>query len=146
MIEKFPYYVQNTLVRPGSPDIQEALSLIRKAVSRVVYVSSQKNDEAGASFVFEDVYEAIQEAAQALMALQGYKPYSHEAVIAFVRDHHNITAADIAAFDRYRILRNKCIYKGATVSATVCQEAAEFMKCFVPLLKRLFEEKSHMGI
>jgi len=60
-----------------------------------------------ATYIFEDIYECIREAAQSLMSLKGYKPYSHEAVISFLKEFFEFSESDIRTFDRYRVLRNK---------------------------------------
>ncbi len=146
MIEPFEYYEKENLVRKGSPDKQEALSLMRKALDRMEYVKEQIMSDKTASFVFEDIYESIREASQALMELIGYKPYSHEAVIAFLRDFHKINESEFNSFNRYRILRNKCIYRGARVTEDTCKEAFEFMVIFIPKLKKIFTEVSKVSL
>ena len=146
MIEKFAYYVDNNLVRTGSPDIQEALSLIRKSVNRIAYITGQKLNERNAEFIFEDVYEAVREASQSLMAIKGYKPYSHEALISVLLEFYSLPKEDISAFDRYRILRNKCVYAGAKVSVTVCDESINFLNRFLPKIKQIFEKESKIKV
>jgi uncharacterized protein YutE (UPF0331/DUF86 family) len=142
VIEKFQYYIDNNLVRAGSSDKEEALSLIRKSINRLTYIVNQKLNERNAEFIFEDVYEAIREASQSLMAIKGYKPYSHEAIISFLLEFYNLPKEDISTFDRYRILRNKCVYKGVKVSAIVCKESINFLNRFLPKIKCFFEKES----
>ncbi|MFH1229834.1 MAG: hypothetical protein V1678_05440 [Candidatus Aenigmatarchaeota archaeon] len=38
MIEKFQYYLEEKLARRGRPDVEEAKSLMKKAVNRLEYV------------------------------------------------------------------------------------------------------------
>ena len=142
MIERFQYYIENSLVKKGSPDIEEATSLIKKSINRVIYILNQKIDDKSAEFVFEDVYEAMREASQSLMELKGYKPYSHEALISFLSEFCDLPVSDISTLDRYRILRNKCVYRGAKTSSIVCKESIEFLQKFLPKIKALFEKES----
>ncbi len=141
MIEPFRKYVENGLVRAGGMDILEAKSLRDKALARLEYVKGQKIDDGSASFVFEDVYECLREAAQSLMALKGLKPYSHEAVIAFLRDSYNVPPNAVSRFDRYRILRNKAVYRGQNISSETCREALDFVSSFVPELVKFLEKE-----
>ena len=77
MIERFQYYLDSNLVRKQKADKEEAKSLMKKAVHRLSYVKKQEINQDTASFIFEDVYEALREASQSLMSMKGYKPYSH---------------------------------------------------------------------
>ncbi len=139
MIMKFQAYIENQMVRKGSPDKGEAESLLKKAEGRLKYsIKTREINENTASYVFEDIYECLREAAQSLMAIKGYKPYSHEALISFLREFFEFTEADIKSFDRYRILRNKTVYRGEFISEETCREALEFLLRFLPLIRKEF--------
>ncbi len=139
MIEKFQYYIDEGLVRKISVDKEEAKSLMNRAIQRVGYIKGQEINEDTSPFIFEDIYEAIREASQSLMSLKGYKPYSHEGLISFLREFYKFPDHEISAFDRYRILRNKTVYCAANVSPEVCKEALIFMESFLPKLRIAFE-------
>jgi len=141
LIERFHYYIDENLAKKQSPDRTEAKSLIEKASQRMNFIKIQKIDEATSTFIFEDIYECIREAAQSLMSLDGYKPYSHEAMISFLKEFYSFNEQDIITFDRYRILRNNCIYRAAKVSPETCKEALKFLEVFLPKLKIEFERK-----
>ncbi len=142
MIERFEYYLTANLVRKQKADKEEAKSLMKKAVHRLNYIKKQEIKEDTASFIFEDIYESLREASQSLMSLKGYKPYSHEALISFLRDFYNFTGSDISTFDRFRVLRNKTVYSAVWVSVEVCQEALAFLEDFLPKLSREFENSN----
>jgi uncharacterized protein (UPF0332 family) len=115
-----------------------------KATLRLDYIKKQKINENTSSFIFEDIYETLREAAQSLMSLKGYKPYSHEALISFLNEYGRFPKHEISAFDRYRILRNKTVYCAANVSPEACEEALKFLETFLPELKNAYE-KSQKG-
>ncbi|MGD0995594.1 MAG: hypothetical protein ABR909_08740 [Candidatus Bathyarchaeia archaeon] len=142
MIERFQYYLDAKLVRKEKVDKEEAKSLMKKAVYRLNYVKKQEINEDTASFIFEDVYESLREASQSLMSLKGYKPYSHEALISFLKEFYNFSASEISTFDRFRALRNKTVYCAVFVSVEVCQEALDFLEDFLPKLRREFESSN----
>ncbi|MBS3069019.1 hypothetical protein J4441_01505 [Candidatus Micrarchaeota archaeon] len=75
------------------------------------------------------------------MGLEGYKPYSHEAQIAFLRDRCGCSQYLISSFDRLRVLRNKCAYGVAAVSVEACKEAIGAVLSFLPVLKKRFDGK-----
>lgn len=141
MIEKFQFYLDENLVKKESADIEEAKSLIEKAFQRMDFIKTQHLNEKTSTFVFEDIYECLREAAQSLMSLEGYKPYSHEAVIAFLKEFCRFDEYEIESFNRYRILRNNCIYKAAKVSSTACRDAMKFSENFLPKIKNEFDKK-----
>jgi len=141
MIVEFQYYLDNNLARKASPDKGEAGALLQKAEGRLDFsIKVRRINENTATYIFEDIYECLREAAQSLMSLKGYKPYSHEAVISFLREFFRFSESDLETFDRYRILRNKAVYRGERISATVCREALDFLLNFLPELKNEFRK------
>jgi transposase-like protein len=108
---------------------------------RMNFIKIQKIDVSVSTFIFEDIYECIREATQSLMSIDGYKPYSHEALISFLKEFYKFDESDITTFDRYRILRNNCIYRAAKVSPEVCKESLRFLEEFLPKIKKEFDRK-----
>jgi uncharacterized protein (UPF0332 family) len=139
MIERWQFYIEQRLVRQGTPNAAESRALMERAIARLAFVEQQHITETIAPFVFEDIYESVREAGQALMELRGWKPYSHEAVIAFLREFHNLHVADLSSMDRYRILRNKIVYRAEKVTISTCQAALNFAKHFLPELHKEFD-------
>ena len=86
--------------------------------------------------MFEQVYEAMREAGQALLAEKGFKPYSHEATIAFLAEQNVLPLAAINKLDGFRILRNKSVYGAKQVSKQSCLDAIGFATTIVPILAR----------
>ncbi len=140
MIQKFQYYLDEHLARKVAVDCEEAKSLMHKATLRLDYIKKQEIKEDTSAFIFEDIYETLREAAQSLMSLEGYKPYSHEALISFLKEFYQFPEHEISSFDRYRILRNKTVYCAANVSPEVCKEALKFSETFLPKLKKAYEK------
>jgi uncharacterized protein (UPF0332 family) len=140
MIEHFQYYLDANLAKKQKPDKEEAKSLMKKAVHRLDYVKKQKINQDTASFIFEDIYEALREASQSLMSMKGYKPYSHEALISFLKEFYHFPGSAISTFDRFRILRNKTVYCAIWVSVETCQEALNFLEDFLPKLRNELEK------
>lgn len=143
MIKEFQYYLNNNLAKKASPDKGEAEALVKKAAGRLDFsIKARELNENTAPYIFEDVYECLREAAQSLMSLKGYKPYSHEALISFLKEFFDFSESDIASFNRYRILRNKTVYRGEKISAEICKEALNFLLKFLPELKNRFNKLS----
>ncbi|MFH1229849.1 MAG: hypothetical protein V1678_05520, partial [Candidatus Aenigmatarchaeota archaeon] len=62
-------------------------------------------------------------------------------MISFIREFYKFSDAELSAFDRYRILRNKAVYSAFIVSADTCKEALKFLENFLPKLKREFDRE-----
>ena len=106
-----------------------------KAGRRLRYIKQHTVDDNNADFIFEDAYDCMREAAQAIMSLRGYKPLNHEVVIAFLRDEENITPAIIERFDSYRKLRNKSVYAARQTSITTAAESIAFAEELLKILR-----------
>jgi len=140
MIKPFEYYLNENLVRKSSSNISMAKSLLQKAEIRLKRIGSEKIEEENSSILFEDVYEALREASQSLMEIKGFKPYSHEAIISFLREYKLLPEEKISIIDNYRILRNNSVYKAEKVSLQKCIEALDFTKKSLPEIKDRFND------
>lgn len=127
------FYIESGLVRQGSKDPGESKAMIVRASKRLEYVKSQSITEGNASFLFEDIYEIMRECVHGLMAANGYKPYSHEATVAFLDECHKPYFGEklIEAFNRYRIIRNNIMYRANFVSKEEATKALDVAENFV---------------
>ena len=140
MIQPFEYYEKSNLVEKTTLNVSLAKPLIEKAEIRLKRILKEKITETEASIVFEDIYESVREASQALMQLAKYRPLSHEAIIAFLRKNKYLSEEKINILNNYRILRNKSVYQAENISIDKCNEAIKFAKRILPEIKRKFEE------
>ncbi|MBN2052442.1 hypothetical protein JW756_02980 [Candidatus Woesearchaeota archaeon] len=141
MIQEFKYYLENQLAKKSSPDKGEAEALMSKATGRLEFsIRARKINNNTAPYIFEDVYECLREAGQALMSIKGYKPYSHEALISFLEEFFSFSESEISTLNRYRVLRNKTVYQGERISAETALEALRFLQGFLPKLKKEFDK------
>lgn len=96
--------------------------------------------EQNAAFRFEDAYEVIREAVQAFMALEGYKPYSHEATVSFGYDKKLLSEPESNSFDRYRQIRNDITYKGKNTTKEEAKEIISFAEITLKILEKKFKD------
>ena len=140
IIKPFEYYIKENLVRKTIPNKSMAKALVQKSIIRLDRINKNKIEKEESSIVFEEIYESIRETAQALMELRGYKPYSYEALIAFLKEQNYLSEGIITTLDHYRILRNNSVYQAEKISLEKCQEAKEFANQVIPKLKEKVEE------
>ena len=140
MIKPFEYFIKENLVAKSAKNPAMAEALMQKAEIRLKRIISSKIEEAEASIVLEDIYESLREASQAIMELEGYKPYSHEALVAFINEYKILSDGDASVLDSFRILRNNSVYKAEKISLPRCRQALEFAKSVLPELRKKFSE------
>ena len=135
MTREFEYYLEKNLAKRSVINRSLAKSLMEKAELRLKLLNEDKITDEMASIMFEETYETIREASQSLMQVKGFKPYSHDALIAFLIKEKLMPEQFIKSFDRYRILRNKSVYEAQRVSIETCKEALQFAKRRIPEVK-----------
>ena len=142
MINSFDNYLKQGKAKKKTPDFEEAKALLFKSENRIHYTKSKKITNKTAAFVLEDSYEAIRESAQALMSIKGFKPYSHEATISFIKDFHSLdfNEEEVRKFDRFRQLRNNSIYQAKPISEQDARSCFLFAAYFVNKIKSILKK------
>lgn len=142
MIQPFEQHLKEGRARRTSPDPEMAGNLIRMAQARLDAAKGIPITHASIIIVFDAAYDAARQAAQALMLVEGYKPYGHDAAISYLKTHHVVDFSEqiVYDFDRFRKLRNEAEYEGrpvgkeATLALLVL--AAAVIKKTAALLKK----------
>jgi len=143
MINSFENYLKLGKVKKKTPDYEEAKALFRQSKERMQYAKLKDISKKTAKFVLQDSYEAAREAAQSLMSKHGFKPYSHEATISYIKRFHgdDFSEEDIFKFDHFRQLRNNSVYKAAKVMEDDAKSCILFAKKFLKQAKPLLNKK-----
>jgi hypothetical protein len=140
-IENFKKYIEMGKVKRKSIDVSQADELMKLSDKHLKYVKKQEIIDDSSRFVFKDIYDIMREASQSVMALRGYKPISHEAVVAFLRDIIILERKYVDGFDRYRKLRNRVVYEAKDVEIITCKDAFKFMKEFLLVIKKVYDNE-----
>ena len=120
----FEYYLGLKDVRKCSPDKQLAISLARDMDARINDATRLDASEFP-KLVFETFYDALRDFCDALLALEGYKSYSHEGSISFLAKK-GFDAAFISAFDSFRYKRNGSKYYGLKITPAEAEAIKKF--------------------
>lgn len=139
-MKPFQYYIDMEMVRQGSKDKNTAKNILARATRRLEFVRSQEINQDTAPFIFEYAYEVIRECVHGLMIAEGYKPYSHEATVAFIDERYKDQFGEklVRAFDRYRIIRNDIMYRANPVSMEETIKALETADEYVRITQGIF--------
>lgn len=137
---RFKFYLGQGKVRKVAKDPSLARSLGKNLRSRGE-MALALDTKTFAMLVFENLYDCLREICDALLAMDGYKTYSHEASITYLREK-GVPDGLVAQIDRYRRRRNASKYYGKTVSSEDAEDIRGFYIKYAPQLLELLEAKS----
>lgn len=135
--------VKEGVVRKSFHDKERAKSLSKEAKERIDnYAGRIKIDDMNARFVVEEYYESIIELVHALMSLKGFRCYSHDCAIEFLREFFPdiVSENEINFLHRFRILRNGIKYKGENISKQDALKWISRSKGAFGIIERLLKE------
>jgi hypothetical protein len=125
-MREFEYYVNKKDVKKVSQDKQLAISLVVDMEERTS--DAMKLDtEAFPKIIFESVYDALRDFCDALLAVEGYKSYSHEGSISFLAKK-GLDVAFMSALDNFRYKRNGSKYYAKKITPEDAKLIIEFYK------------------
>lgn len=139
----FGDFLKEGLVKRIMPDVQLAKSLVKIAEARMKNIELLPMSDGNSFMVIENCYEAIKELSDALLALKGFKSYSHEANIEFLKEFYSVklSAGDINRANRYRILRNDIKYRGLVTTKKEAENVLGNVKVITKTLMEILDNE-----
>jgi len=122
----FEYFVKENKVKKKSVDINLAKSLVRSSKDRFDF--AVKLIDTKPRYALENAYEAVIELTDALLALNGYKSWSHEANIAFLKNFKEFSFVELERLDGIRRKRHSSKYYGVFFEKAEVMREIEFLK------------------
>ena len=138
-MKQFEFYIQNKDVRKISPDFALASSLVKDMFNRTNMVLTLDLKKF-AKIIFENIYDALRDFCDALLIVDGYKSYSHEASISYLKNY-NFSEEDITKLDNFRYIRNGSKYYGKDISIQDAKEIKKFYLKNINKIKKNIREK-----
>ncbi len=140
-MKDFDIFIQEGYVKKQIPDMNLSDSLVKDSAKRMGYATSSILTEESAKYIYENIYESLREAADAILFIKGFKSFSHEATISFLQRFKEVSYSEIAQLDRMRIKRNGMKYYGKLCPMDDAREAVEFadrlLKKIIALQKKI---------
>jgi len=140
-MKSFEDFIREGKVFVREPRKALAKALIDSGFDRLDHTKKQGLTASNARYIVEDSYESLKELAEAKLALQGYKSYSHEAAIIFLKRFEIITPYELRIMDELRKKRNGIKYYGKSASIDDAKMSLEFAKKFIIKLKLILDEQ-----
>ena len=128
----FEYYLGEGSVKRRSHDLELAKSLINDARDRFEKVSRLDAD-VFSKIIFENVYDALRDILDAILAIDGYKSYSHEASIAYLKAY-GVEISVLMELDAFRQTRNGSKYYGKGIAKSDSDSIVKFYANHAPKL------------
>jgi uncharacterized protein (UPF0332 family) len=120
-------------VKKIKPNPEQATSLFHLATRRLESIE-KRGDEEFPQLLVESYYEAIKELISALLALHGYKSYSHECLLSFLSAFYPTTLDSVQMhfLDEMRKLRGDIQYRGREI-------AEDYLERNLPLIEKILD-------
>ena len=122
----FEFFVENKDVKKSSKDIALAKSLIKDMAKRIKDVNALEVTKFS-KIIFENLYDALRDFADAVLAIKGFKSYSHQASFAYLANY-GFDSYILDSLDKYRYIRNGSKYYGYEISIEEAKSLLEFYK------------------
>jgi len=134
---QFNDFIKEGKVRKALPDKPLIDSLLRTADSDLKFLDTLPITDNSARKLLISYYDTLRSLLEALASKEGYKVYSHEALVYFLKDiKHESLLAD--KFDRFRKLHNKLNYYGGLISVEEVKEIKPEIKATINQLRKKY--------
>jgi len=126
-------------IKEKTPDEARARSVIEEAEHRLKFFKDMKINESSTNYIIENMYDVIRELIEAKMLIDGYKTYSHEAIVSYLKVLE-FQDSEIKFVDTLRETRHKTKYYGLITDIEYADKVVSFTKEIYKKLKTLLEE------
>lgn len=123
-MKPFEYFLENQEVKKASVDINLAKSLAKDMIGRMKDVLSLDISKFP-KIIFENIYDSLRDFADALLAIDGFKSYSHQASFAYL-SKYSFEDSVLDTLDKFRYKRNSSKYYGQDISVDEAKEILNF--------------------
>ena len=127
-------------VKKVKENTEQARSLHQLAKRRLESIKKRRKDEF-LQLLLESYYETIKELICALLAIHGYKSYSHECLISFIDEYYPTILDDfqIHFLDNMRKLRSGIQYRGRDVADDYLERNSSVLEKIISALLKTLE-------
>lgn len=109
-MKEFEFFLNRGDVKKQIPDKNLSEATFKECLERLE-LSKGLLQKAKPKYVLENAYEAMREAADSILYLDGFKSFSHEASIVYLIKR-GFNEQDVMDLDRFRKIRNGIKYYG----------------------------------
>ena len=121
---------------------EQAKALLQLAKRRLESIKKRRKDEYP-QLLIESYYEAIKELISSLLAIHGYKSYSHECLVSFLKEYYPDFLDDFQLhfLDSMRKLRSDIQYRGRDVADDYLERNSSTIKKIIEILFNIIQKE-----
>ena len=121
---------------------EQAKALFQLAKRRLESIKKRRKDEYP-QLLIESYYEAIKELISSLLAIHGYKSYSHECLISFLNEYYPdfLDEFQIRFLDGMRKLRSDIEYRGRDVADDYLERNSSTIEKIIEILFNIIQKE-----
>lgn len=137
-MEPFEYFIEDKKVHRISVNLARAKSLIKDSEERIAK-SNKLDVNDFAKIIFENIYDAIRDLCDAVLILDGWKSFSHEASISYLlKKGFDVSVVD--RLDKFKYKRNGSKYYGEKIDIWEAKDIKAFYLEIKDKLYKLLEK------
>lgn len=133
----FEYFIAKGDVKRQTKNEILAKALLRGSADRLSFIKRLGLSEENAKYIVENSYDVIRELIEARLSIDGFKSYSHEATILFLKKFPEFKESEISFIDNLRKIRNGIKYYGKEAHVNEAKTALNFLNSVLLRLKKL---------
>jgi len=129
----FEDFIRSGIARKATGDKSLIKSFTNSSEEDLVFLRTLELTEISARKIMSNYYDVLRAVLEALALFKGYKIYSHEAFTFFLEyiDEKKLSEQ----FERFRKIRNKINYYGASISVDESKDHVKKMELLITKLK-----------
>jgi len=137
-MRKFKEFKDQGWIKERTPDKAKAKSLVESSKHRFDYFKSLIVNDISSNYIIENMYDVIRELVEAKMILDGYKTYSHEAMVSYLKVI-GFTDLEVKFTDELRETRHRTKYSGFITDVEYAKKVIAFTNNIYKKLRNLTE-------
>lgn len=132
-------------VKKVKENSEQAKALFELAKKRLESINKRRKDEYP-QFLIESYYETIKELISALLAIHGYKSYSHECLVTFLEEFYPtlLDESQLHFLDSLRKLRSDIQYRGRDIADDYLKRNISVIEKIIKNLINLLEKELNL--
>lgn len=119
----------------------EAESLLKIAKTRIRDNKRRERTDENTSLIVESYWEIIKQLITSSLNLDGYKSYSQECLISYLKEFYDLSNEEINLIDELRRLRNDIDYRGKFLKKDYLERKEEKINQVISKLEKKVEKK-----
>lgn len=134
----FEEYLKKGLVKTRKENTARVKSILEEVDKRLKFFNAIPISEESANYIIENMYDVMRELIEAKLLLEGYKSYSHEAIVSYLKKL-GFSSSEVGFMDELRDIRNHTKYYGHLVNSEYAKKVSEFVNKAYPKLKGMIK-------